>query len=335
MGGNRKNTSKTAYTPETIRSSECITRTVSRANGISQYGNVEPAVIDKFHLEDHLEDTALYYRPVPQDSSWAEGGNGRAAREVGNIYGAGGKITGTEVINLSHEILPHFIPDTASTLTYSPPSSYQGSVLSSIQTDFVSDIFSTGTPRSRDPSPLQLKERISTDAESCHVCPREMCGAKFVGKRDLEIHSSIGHRHICLWGNRGPCSSAGFATTEELNWHVKREHLLLCPVPGCAEDTFVSRDLLDCHLKYAHGNTTAAHNAPSNPVNLLEMAIASPATSGAGSQTQISTKDLKATEDKTLRTKMSIDVSKMRCRERLRAILEKRAKKIMGKPRTL
>ncbi|KAI0846053.1 hypothetical protein F5Y00DRAFT_150901 [Daldinia vernicosa] len=334
MGANRKHTPGSASTPGAMRHSGWVAQTASHANGISQCGNIEPAVFGGYDTDFRLEDTPLFYAIKRRDPSWAEGSSGAIPLGTGHLYGAGGKFTDTEVFDFSQGALSRCVPDTASTLTYSPPSSYQGSVLSSIQTDFISDIFSTGTPKSRDPSPLQVKDKISAETDGYHICPRDPCRAKFTSKRDLEIHSGVGHRHICLWGNTGPCSSAGFATTEELNWHVKREHLLLCPVPGCAEDTFASKDVLDCHLKYAHGNATAVQNATVKPVHLLETAPA-PSESAVSSQTQTSIKNPNAIEEKTLEIKMSLDISKNHCRDRLQAVLEKRMKKANGgAPRT-
>ncbi|KAI1462931.1 uncharacterized protein F4812DRAFT_293610 [Daldinia caldariorum] len=336
MGANRKHMSKAPCSPGTIRSSGCVAQAASHTNGIPHHGGgIEPAVFRGFDTDFNLEDTPLVCPLSQQYMPWEDGGNGTVALRTGNLHGITGKVTETEPIDLSQGILIPCVSDIASSLTYSPSSSYQGSVLSSIQTDFASEIFSTGTSKSRAPSPLQLKERLSTGTDSHHICPRDMCRAKFSNKRDLETHYSIGHRHTCLWGDKGPCSSAGFATSEELNWHVKREHLLLCPVPGCAEDTFDSRDLLDCHLKYAHGNTTAARNASFKPVNLLETTKGSPAAPGVGCQSQMSINNLKAMEGETFRMKTAVDLSKSRCRDRLEAILKKQANKAKGKIRAL
>ncbi|KAI0115401.1 hypothetical protein F4814DRAFT_320889 [Daldinia grandis] len=329
MGANGKSTPGAASTSGAVRHSGWATQTTSHANEISHCGNIEPAVFGGYDHDFHLEDTVLFYAIKQQDPSWGESSSRAIPLGAGNLYDSGGKFTDPEFINFPQGALSRCVPDTASTLTYSPPSSYQGSVLSSIQTDVISDILSTGTPKSRDPSPLQVK--ISADTDGYHACPRERapCRAKFTSKRDLEINSGVGQRHICLWGNKGPCSSAGFVTTEELNWHVKREHLLLCPVPGCAEDTFVSKDVLNCHLKCTHGSTTAVQNAVLKPANLLET-VPAPAESAVSSQTQASIKNPNAMGEKTLGIKMSLDISKKNCRDKLKAVLEKRMKKANG-----
>ncbi|KAI0891026.1 hypothetical protein F4806DRAFT_489722 [Annulohypoxylon nitens] len=219
--------------------------------------------------------------------------------------------------------------DNPSTLT-SPGSSYQDTAWSPTQTD--STEFATGViPRSRIPSPLRNMSNVSSatmDFE--YKCPKNNCKSSFTNKEDLEHHFRIGHLHICLWGNNGPCDSAGFATREELNWHVKREHLLLCPVPGCTEGTFPSKEFLDCHLKHIHCTTTTDNNIPPQPINLLGTATSAAVESPASSQTQASAATPKPVEDKALKMAMTIGTSKKRCREHLKTVLEKRIKRING-----
>ncbi|KAI1395133.1 hypothetical protein F4819DRAFT_501261 [Hypoxylon fuscum] len=165
---------------------------------------------------------------------------------------------------------------------------------------------------------------IPVEVEGEHVCQRKGCEAKFASKEVLELHLKTGHSHICLWGDNGPCDSPGFATRDELNWHVKREHLLLCPVPGCTEGAFVSRSVLDCHLKCAHGGaTTDISNVP-------ETTADPPGASTSESQTQSSTAQPKSVEDKIVKMDLSICISKKRCRDQLRTVLEKRAKRANG-----
>ncbi|KAI1207885.1 uncharacterized protein F4807DRAFT_452684 [Annulohypoxylon truncatum] len=172
---------------------------------------------------------------------------------------------------------------------------------------------------------------ISVNVEAAeYKCPRKNCRSKFSRKEDLELHSRVGHSHICLWGNNGPCDSAGFATREELNWHVKREHLLLCPVPGCTEGTFTNKDFLDCHLKISHSSAAVSENTSTQPINLLGTAAGASGESPTSSQMQDSTATPKKVEDKTLRMEMSIGTSKKRYREQLRTVLEKRMKRSNG-----
>ncbi|KAI0379528.1 hypothetical protein F5Y04DRAFT_272044 [Hypomontagnella monticulosa] len=227
--------------------------------------------------------------------------------------------------------LPLFPSDAPSSLTYSPPPSTQGSVWSPVQTDFASDITVTGTSGSRVPSPLRNMATISVGVDES-ICPENECEVNLDGKEDLGAHSGASHPHICLWGVNGPCDSAGFATKEELNWHVKREHLLLCPDPRCTEGPFETRDLLDCHLKCAHDNVAAGKNVAFQPANLLG---ATPVLSGTPTPTPAiqgapSATNTKSPEEKTLKMEMSIGISKKRCRDQLRTVLEKRIKRANG-----
>ncbi|KAI1456114.1 hypothetical protein F4805DRAFT_468338 [Annulohypoxylon moriforme] len=221
-------------------------------------------------------------------------------------------------------------PDSASSLTCSPLSSYQSSVLSPTQTDFTADLTTVGMPRSRIPSPLRNMASIAVDINDENKCPRNHCEARFSGKEDRELHFRVGHSHICLWGNNGPCDSAGFATKEELNWHVKREHLLLCPVPGCTEGTFSNRDFLDCHLKHIHTSTATDKDTPIKPIDLLRTPADLSEESPASSQMQASVVTPKPVEDKMFKMEMSIGTSKKRCREQLKRVLEKRIKRTNG-----
>jgi hypothetical protein len=149
------------------------------------------------------------------------------------------------------------------------------------------------------------------------------------------------HSHICLWGNNGPCDSGGFATREELNWHVKVEHLLICPVPKCAfplEDasTASPRDVLNCHIRWAHKGVDPG-NGSCQSSNLLNSVSKSQARMGedlVDNQNQnVGGKQVaKATPvtDEKLKMDMSIGISKKRCRDQLKSVVAKRLKKSNG-----
>ncbi|KAK6855928.1 hypothetical protein PG995_008079 [Apiospora arundinis] len=139
---------------------------------------------------------------------------------------------------------------------------------------------------------------------------------------------------MCRWNENGPCRSSGFANREELNWHVKFEHLLECPVLGCVEGSFPNKDVLDCHIRWAHKSARLDDAATPTQLGTLE-------TSG----TQTSLINLKpevekppATtgplEDRLLKLDMSIGISKRRCREQLRGALERKYRRQnVGTPR--
>ncbi|KAI2607832.1 hypothetical protein GGR54DRAFT_633251 [Hypoxylon sp. NC1633] len=163
------------------------------------------------------------------------------------------------------------------------------------------------------------------DVEGENIYPKNSCGVESSSKKDLEFYSEIGHLHACLWGDNGPCDSAGFATREELNWHVKSEHLLLCPIPGCTEGAFLTRDFLDCHMRCAHSNTTTDKNIDCRLTNLNGAAAAPLRPSAASSQA--SATQAGSVEDKGLKVEMTISNSKRRCRGKLIAVLEKKMRR--------
>ncbi|KAI5859833.1 hypothetical protein GGS23DRAFT_607259 [Durotheca rogersii] len=126
--------------------------------------------------------------------------------------------------------------------------------------------------------------------------------------------------HICLWGQ---CDSTGFATRDELNWHVKREHLLLCPVPGCLESVFTHKDILDSHLKFSHKEAatekTARQQRDIHGIATAPLATPRAFTKRAGEE-----------EDRLLKMEMSIGISKKRCGDQLKSVLERRSKRVNG-----
>ncbi|KAK7966823.1 uncharacterized protein PG986_001100 [Apiospora aurea] len=131
---------------------------------------------------------------------------------------------------------------------------------------------------------------------------------------------------MCRWNENGPCRSGSFINREELNWHVKMEHLLECPVLGCVEGSFSNKEVLDCHVRWGHKSarlddaattTTQVGNLETNRTQSSSLiskkaemekppAIAGPA------------------QDRLLKMEMSIGISKRRCREKLRGALEKK-----------
>lgn len=140
--------------------------------------------------------------------------------------------------------------------------------------------------------------------------------------------------HICLWGSNGVCESGGFATRAELNRHVKMDHLLECPVPGCTETVFETRDLLACHVKWDHNNN---NDSPKTGIcrsaNLLGGGLTSQhdVPNEFSSDSTPVAKKTNAAEDRVLKMEMSIGISKRRCREQLRTVLEKRLRRTIGK----
>ncbi|KAL7619364.1 hypothetical protein AAE478_009901 [Parahypoxylon ruwenzoriense] len=281
-------------------------------DGISQYGSTGPTVsgaVDKnFRFEDLL---------------WADGGNGMLPVGTGGMYGAGDKCLEIGATGFPYGAPLLFVSDNASSLTYSPPSSYQGSVWSPIQTDLASEVPPMGASTPSVQSPLRNVAKPLSEFEGEYVRPKERSEA---GKKYHGLQFETEYPYICLWGS---CESKGFKTRGELNWHVKREHLLLCPVPGCPEGGFGSGDFLDCHLRCAHRDATADKDATFRPSSLLEATVV-PLGTSTSNQIRATTKKAASEEYRVPKIGMSIDISKKRCRDQLRAVLEKRLKRANG-----
>ncbi|KAK7754409.1 hypothetical protein SLS62_003702 [Diatrype stigma] len=202
-------------------------------------------------------------------------------------------------------------------------------------------------------------ENVNNAVVGEYVCLVYQCQATFPRAEDLELHARTAHQHACLWGSSGgagsPCDAgaagSSFATREELTWHVKKEHLLVCPVLGCRESAFPSPEAVNDHLKWAHGadikaETTAADGSNASHIpasNGLPRAPPATATAGgpsqvdmpasprpAGRANNLKRKTFESPEDRTLKMQMSIGISKKRCREQLRTVVEKRYKRMNG-----
>ena len=191
-----------------------------------------------------------------------------------------------------------------------------------------------------------LKLDVTGDGSAGYMCLAPQCEATFAQLEDLELHARTAHQHVCFWGGAdGQCDSgrAGFATREELSWHVKKEHLLVCPVLGCREAPFSSRELVDCHLKWAHGGGEIAKAGQDNgegvclpPAGLLK-ATPSPApdlAAAANGECNGNERKQRAIElpgIQSLKMQMIISTVKKRCRKQLEMVVEKRARRRNGK----
>ncbi|RYP28792.1 hypothetical protein DL767_007051 [Monosporascus sp. MG133] len=241
------------------------------------------------------------------------------------------------------------LSSSSSVAAYSPPESTASGTLSTVPQDFASEVLSpvdgvssSSTSSSRGPSPLCKvlpSDFVGPEAKgggSGYVCLAFRCESTFSRVQDLELHARTAHRHVCLWGDEGPCESAGFATREELNWHVKMEHLLVCPVLGCKESAFQNRELVDCHLRWAHGGMMKAvsdgdESAPSS--SALLQASSEPSRPEAaslkrGTEVTPLKRKVESPADQVPKMEMSIGISKKRCKDQLRAVLEKRSRRM-------
>ncbi|KAI8631424.1 hypothetical protein F5Y19DRAFT_463191 [Xylariaceae sp. FL1651] len=231
-------------------------------------------------------------------------------------------------------------PTSTSSLIYSPPSSTAsrtvsrtpsiGSACSPVQTDFTSE-FGHGAHLSRGPSPLRNAARPPSNGLDISTCSMSSCNTS-LEKNGTVAHQSSGYPHICLWGGDRVCDPASFASREELNRHVKMDHLLECPVLGCTETVFENRELLDCHMRWDHSKSETSDTTVDRSSKLLEASLDSsnngvPSTR-VSEKASVRTRD--SAEDRILKTEMSIGISKKRCREQLRIVLERRLRRANG-----
>ena len=200
-------------------------------------------------------------------------------------------------------------------------------------------------------APPQRETEAQGEGVGCggeYVCLVSRCEGKFRRVEELALHARTAHQHVCLWGDRGPCDSPGFATREELNWHVKREHLLVCPVLGCRDSAFPSPEVVDCHLKYVHGALSSSSGAKEDgggggsrpggflppPAAPVDPALPAPLTSVPGSAAkgkELVEKMPESVDDRLAKISVSVGASKKRCREQMGAVLAKRMKRMNGK----
>lgn len=104
------------------------------------------------------------------------------------------------------------------------------------------------------------------------LCLAPSCQARFFSETQLNAHYQAAHaahqpaathggreQHMYSSSNNGlacsysSCGAGGFTSQNALVWHVKAEHLLQCPVPGCCDRTFPSRKQLDGHVRKRAG----------------------------------------------------------------------------------
>ncbi|KAI0428339.1 hypothetical protein F5Y09DRAFT_332657 [Xylaria sp. FL1042] len=188
-----------------------------------------------------------------------------------------------------------------------------------------------GSSTSRIPSPLRQLTMQSPNIADSSSCSMSSCDTTQEKDRPAKPVCS----HVCLWGRSGACESGGFTSREELNRHVKIEHLLECPVPGCTETIFETRDLLACHMQWDHSNNDNSNATACRTTNLLEPSLtpAHDMPNDSPIEKAVANK-VSATQDRVLKMEMSIGISKKRCREQLRTALEKRLRRANGLPKS-
>ncbi|KAM0820259.1 hypothetical protein AB5N19_06078 [Seiridium cardinale] len=181
------------------------------------------------------------------------------------------------------------------------------------------------------PSPTEESER-TIDGADIRFDSIPNTGAPIPQRPGQGAIASISHPHICLWGANGPCGTIGFATKEELNWHVKAEHLLICPVIGCTEGSFADRDLVEVHVKWVHKlGSSEVGKDPCQSSNLLSTSVIQQATLSDKPRVNGGFVDRRGDkEGMRFKLELTVATSKKRCRDQLRSVMDKKARKHAG-----
>ncbi|RWA09634.1 hypothetical protein EKO27_g5471 [Xylaria grammica] len=313
--------------PQVLRRGHRTTRETNARRLTSGFGP-EPVV---FNNPVPFEDT-FYPALARRDSIWSDASVGPLALGVDTAFDGAGKFHGIEASNFPYAPEPAYMPSTASSVTGLSTISRTpsvGSATSPVLTETTSE-FCRDSSILRGPSPLRHSTKLSPDAAD--TPGRSMPSFDVTqGKKVLFAQERSGHMHMCLWGTNGVCQSGRFDTREELNRHVKVEHLLECPVTGCTETTFQTRELLTCHMTWDHSNSDTSSPTACRTANLLGPSLASSHDISNDSPMEKATGNgVDAAEDRVLKMEMSIGISKKRCREQLRTVLEKRSRRANG-----
>ncbi|KAK1993412.1 hypothetical protein LX36DRAFT_729959 [Colletotrichum falcatum] len=228
----------------------------------------------------------------------------------------------------------------------SQPSS-AGSALSPTQTDFPCE----WTTRRASPSAASSVTQTAAAAaqSSCLVCLGPHCDESFDQEQDFIAHCRTAHAHTCNWAG---CHRPSFATKDGLAWHVKLEHLLICPAPGCAESSFQTKQMLESHVRCAHAEaggdakgkrkkpdatTASARTAMPTMSSVAQMMNSAGSSQGhhALAAAAAAASSRNSDEDRAIKQVLSVAVSKKKCREQLRNVVEKKLRKQHGQtPRT-
>ncbi|KAM5351813.1 hypothetical protein ACJ41O_004536 [Fusarium nematophilum] len=221
-------------------------------------------------------------------------------------------------------------------------SSSAGSLLSSVSTEASDTTLIARNCQSRGPSPLGRGATKTPDDSTTppFVCLRPQCQQAFTSDEELESHFKDAHPHSCNWAG---CHQPSFSTRDGLIWHVNVEHLLACPSPGCTESSFQSSRLLQLHITLAHPdageNDANEWQLPAQATDMKseeDSPLSRPQATGPTAVPQPTAMRLgkRKERDETSEEHQVLVKTKYECQDRLRNVLEKRAKKNASTPRS-
>lgn len=207
-----------------------------------------------------------------------------------------------------------------------------GSVLSPVQTDRSEALASLVDWTPRCVSPLAVDHKGGAAAKADPSFPPD-------GPGD-DNHVPTGQEkaadaHACSWSG---CRHPSFASRDALAWHVKAEHLLVCPVLGCPEASFSSARMLLGHTTVAHPNVCkdkvkewqlSPERTPLSVegVTREQPAVAAQGGSGRTPQTGACSRAVQGAACSVAAA------AKRKYQDQLRSVVEKRARKSVDTPR--
>ncbi|KAM0291552.1 hypothetical protein ACHAO9_003677 [Fusarium lateritium] len=202
-----------------------------------------------------------------------------------------------------------------------------GSIFSSVSTDFGDTLtVRNGRGSSRGPSPLSRGGRTNSldNSTPSFVCLGPQCQRAFSSDKELKSHVKSSHTYICNWAG---CDQPSFSTRDGLIYHVQVQHLVVCPSLGCTEKSFQSIRLLQSHISMAHPEDG---KDDTKEWELQPKVNDNTETAGRSSPDEAHVQPITCRKRKHREEEMEMVNKKRQIHERLRNVVEKRARKNAG-----
>ncbi|KJZ77610.1 hypothetical protein HIM_02787 [Hirsutella minnesotensis 3608] len=213
-----------------------------------------------------------------------------------------------------HERLPQLRDKAPSTASLDAASS-TGSTFSLVQTD-PNETLTAFRGWSRCASPLAMDDRSNDDAT--------------VDSRPLnplsDSKTAPDGAYACNWAG---CRHANFASRDGLAWHVKAEHLFVCPVPGCVEAPFSDPRTVRSHIAVAHPEV-GRHKV--EDWKLLPQASTEDSKHPLCKGKEEMPSEFVANRGTPNEIHSTIQATKRRCQDQLLGAIEKKTKRNAGSP---
>ncbi|KAF3763209.1 hypothetical protein M406DRAFT_73833 [Cryphonectria parasitica EP155] len=104
--------------------------------------------------------------------------------------------------------------------------------------------YASPSPPPPPPPPRQYRPEQQQDPHQCLTS--HYCSTSFPTEIQLNPNDCARQNHACNWM---PCNSTGFTSENALMWHIRAEHLMRCPKPGCCNERFPTKKQLEMHVR--------------------------------------------------------------------------------------